>query len=337
MALNKRINTKATADQSTGFGTISNMYGGRYLEKNGLPNIRKTGIPFLERNSWYHTMLQLSRMKFLLVIFAAYILLNLLFAVIYLLVGVQHLAGMTVSTPFEKFGEAFFFSTQTFTTVGYGRLAPTGWTMSFVASAEALTGLLSFALATGLIYGRFSRPRAFLKFSHNAVIAPFQDGIAFMFRLVPYKNNNLTDAEVRVTLAMMIDENGRQVNKFFNLKLELDRVNAVSLNWTVVHPINEDSPFYDLSKEDLIAARAEILVFVRAFDDMFSNTVVARGTYIGEEIIFGAKFLPMYYRDEKRGTTVLNMDKLDDVEKKDISFTTMMKVPAMNPPILIPQ
>ena len=337
MALDKRINTKATADQSTGFGTISTMYGGRFLDKNGTPNLRKTGIPFLERNSWYHTMLQLGRWKFLLVIFAVYIFINLVFAGIYLLVGVDHLAGMAVSTPIEKFGEAFFFSTQTFTTVGYGRLAPTGWTMSFVASAEALIGLLSFALATGLLYGRFSRPRAFLKFSTNAVIAPFQEGIALMFRLVPFKNNNLTDAEVRVTLAMMIEENGRQVNKFFNLKLELERVNAVSLNWTVVHPINEDSPFYDLSKEDLIAARAEILVFIRAFDDMFSNTVVARSTYIGEEIIFGAKFLPMYYRDEKGGTTILNMDKLNDMERKDISFTNMMKVPVMDPATLTRQ
>jgi inward rectifier potassium channel len=330
MALRKRINAKATADQSTGFGTISTMYGGRFLDKDGMPNIRKTGIPFLERNSWYHTLLQLNRWKFLLVIFAIYIAINLLFACVYLAVGVEKLVGMTVETPLEKFSEAFFFSTQTFTTVGYGRLAPSGLLMSFVASSEALIGLLSFALATGLLYGRFSRPKAFLKFSENAVIAPFKDGIAFMFRLVPYKNNNLTDAEVKVTLAMMVEEDGRQVNKFFNLKLELEKVNALSLNWTVVHLINEDSPFYDLSQEDIIAAKGEIIVFIRAFDDLFSNTVVARSTYIGEEIIFGAKFLPMFYRDEKGGTTVLNMEKLNDVEKKDISFTTMMKVTPQN-------
>lgn len=330
MALSKRINTKATADEKTGFGTISTMYGGRYFNKNGKPNIHKTGIPFLERNSWYHTLLQMNRWKFLAIIFLAYTVANLFFACIYLLIGVEHLAGIVAGSPIEKFGEAFFFSAQTFTTVGYGRLAPTGWLISFVASSEALIGLLSFALATGLLYGRFSRPRAFLKFSNIAVIAPFNDGIALMLRFVPFKNNNLTEAEVKVTLAMMVDENGRQSNKFFNLKLELDKVSALSLNWTVVHVIDENSPLYDLSQEDLLLARAEILVFVRAFDDSFSSTVVARGSYYGEELIFGAKFLPMYYRDERRNATVLNMDKLDAIEKKDISFATTMKVQNAN-------
>lgn len=131
---------------------------------------------------------------------------------------------------------------------------------------------------------------------------------------------------MEITLVMRIEENGRQVNKFFDLKLELDRINAISLNWTVVHAINEDSPFYGLSKEDLIAGRAEILFFVKAFDDLFSNTVVARSTYFGEKIVFGAKFLPMYYRNENSGLTILNMDKLNEIERKDISFTTMMKI-----------
>ena len=326
MALNKKINTNASTDQNTGFGTISALYGGRLFNKDGLPNIRKTGIPWFERNSWYHTLLQMNRWEFLLTIFGAYTAANLFFAIVYLIIGIDKLAGAVVRTPIEKFGEAFFFSAQTFTTVGYGRISPTGWLTSFVASSEALIGLLSFAVATGLLYGRFSRPRAFLKFSHNAIIAPYQDGIALMLRFIPYKNNYLTDAEVRLTLVMVIETEGRLSNQFFPLKLELDKVNALTLNWTVVHKIDESSPFYDLSNTDLLTAKAEILVLVKGFDDAFSNTVVARSSYRAEEILYGARFKPMYYRDEKQDTTVLNMDELDNYLPADISFTTMMKV-----------
>jgi inward rectifier potassium channel len=327
MGLSKKINWKAATDENTGFGTNGANYGGRLFRRDGIPNVRKTGISWLERNSWYHTMLQISRWKFLFLIFAAYTVVNLFFAFVYLFIGVDKLAGIAVSTPWEKFGEAFFFSAQTFTTVGYGRLSPTGWLMSFTASSEALIGLLSFAVATGLMYGRFSRPRAFIKFSNCALIAPYQEGIALMLRFAPYKNNHLTEAETKLTLAMTVEEGGQSKNRFFPLKLELDRVNALTLNWTVVHVIDETSPFYGLSDEDLQSARAEVLVFVKGFDESFSNMVVARGSYRVKEFVFGAKFKPMYYRDDRRDTTVLNIDLLDAYEEKDVSYSTMMKLP----------
>ncbi|MEO7308914.1 MAG: ion channel [Chitinophagaceae bacterium] len=326
MALLKRINNRAKTDENTGFGTNSNMYGGRFFNKNGTPDLLKTGIPWLERNSWYHTLLQMNRWQFLLTIFITYVAINLFFAIIYLLVGIDKLAGMIAESPLEKFGEAFFFSAQTFTTVGYGRLAPTGFMMSFISSTEALIGLLSFAVATGLLYGRFSRPQAFLKFSHQALVAPYKETIAIMFRMTPFKNNHLTEAEVKLSLALMVDLGGKMTNQFYPLKLELEKINAMSLSWTVVHVVDEDSPFYGLSKEELITGRAELLVFVKAFDDMFSNTVVARSSYTAHEMVFGAKFSPMYHRDERRGKTVLEIDKLDDHEPSDISFTGMMKV-----------
>ncbi len=326
MALIKRINKRAKTDDNTGFGTNSNMYGGRFFNKDGTPDLYKTGIPWLERNSWYHTLLQMNRWQFLLTIFATYLLINLFFAIIYLVVGIDKLAGMTVETPMEKFGEAFFFSAQTFTTVGYGRLAPTGFLMSFISSTEALIGLLSFALATGLLYGRFSRPQAFIKFSQNALVSPYKETIAVMFRMTPYKNNHLTEAEVKVNLALMVDIDGKMTNKFYPLKLELEKVNAMSLSWTVVHAVDEESPFFGLSKEELLTGRAEVLVFVKAFDDTFSNTVVARSSYTANEFVFGAKFTPMYHRDEKRGKTVLEIDKLNDHEPVDVSWSGMMKV-----------
>jgi len=326
MALLKRVNNRARTDDNSGFGTNSNLYGGRFFNKNGTPDLHKTGIPWLERNSWYHTLLQMNRWQFLVAIFATYLIINLFFAIVYLLIGIDKLAGMTVETPLEKFGEAFFFSAQTFTTVGYGRLAPTGFMLSFVAATEALIGLLSFAVATGLLYGRFSRPQAFIKFSHHALVSPYKDTIAVMFRMTPYKNNHLTEAEVKVSLAIMVDVDGKMTNRFYPLKLELEKVNAMTLSWTIVHALDEESPFYGLSKDELVTGRAEILVFVKAFDDTFSNTVVARSSYTANEFVFGAKFTPMYHRDENRGKTVLEIDKLDDYATVDISFSGMMKV-----------
>lgn len=326
MATLKRINSKAKADENTGFGSNSNMYGGRFINKDGTPDVKKTGIPLLERISWFHSMLQLPQWKFFTLIFLFYGVMNFLFAVLYMVIGIENLSGVSATTPITKFYEAFFFSAQSLTTVGYGRLAPTGFAMSFVASLEALLGLMSFAVVTGLLYGRFSRPQAYLKFSENAVIAPYKQTIAVMFRMAPFKNNRLTDAEVKVTLALMENIDGKLTNKFYPVALELDKINILSLSWTIVHPVDENSPFYGLSKADLVAARGELMVFVKAFDDTFSNTVVTRSSFLAKEIIFGAKFLPMFRRDDADGgSTVMEIDKINLIEKVDVTFSDMMK------------
>jgi inward rectifier potassium channel len=320
MALLRKINTKAKTEDNTGFGINTADYGGRFINKDGQANIEKRGISFLERISWFHTMLAIPRWKFLLLIFLFFILVNFIFACIYYFIGVEHLGGMVTTSSLEQFGEAFFFSAQTFTTVGYGRINPTGFIASTVAALEALTGLLSFALVTGLLYGRFSKPKAYLKFSTNAVIAPFKDGIALMLRIAPFKNTNLSDAEVKLTLGMAVEENGKMINRFFPLELELSKVNALTLSWTIVHPITESSPLYKLTPADFATLRGEVLVFVRAFDDMFSNMVVARSSYTFNEFVIGAKFIPMYHSNTSNNGTVLDFDKLNTYNEMDISF-----------------
>ena len=180
-------------------------------------------------------------------------------------------------------------------------------------------GLLSFALATGLLYGRFSKPKAYLRFSHNALLAPFKEGLAIMMRVAPFKNNNLSDAEAKVTAGIMLEENGKTTNSFFQMELEYSRVNSLTLSWTLVHPITEDSPFYKFTLEDFANTRGEILVFVKAFDDMFSNTVVARTSYTLNEMVHGAKFIPMYNRSSDNDKTILDLEKLNVFDKIDIS------------------
>ncbi len=310
MAIFNKSKTLRT-DVGTGFGTNSNSTGGRFVNKDGHANVVKRGVNLLNRYSWYHTMLEMKTGKFLLLIFLIYIAANLFFAGIYYLIGIDHLAGVNTGSSFKNFTEVFFFSAQTFTTVGYGRISPVGFMASAVSTFEAFLGLLSFAIATGLFYGRFSRPQAFLKFSNNALVAPYQEGTALMFRVAPYKNNTLSQLEVTLTMAITTEENGKLTDQFFSLDMEISKINSLALSWTIVHPINEVSPFYGLSKKDIESTDIEIMVFVKAFDEVFSNNVVSRTSYISNEIVWGAKFNMMYHANEDMSKTILTLDKLN--------------------------
>lgn len=309
-----RLNRKAQQTTETGLGINSSQSGGRFFNKDGSPNIKLKGINFWEGLNLYHELLTMPLWKFIAVIVCFFIGINILFAFIYLLIGLDHLGGLVATTNGEKFGEAFFFSAQTFTTVGYGRINPIGFWASSLAALEALLGLLSFALATGLLYGRFARPKAYISYSKNALIAPFRGGNALMFRIVPYTKNYLTEAEVKVTVAMQVEEDGVLKNQFYNPKLDIAKANTLTLNWTLVHPIDENSPFYNLTKEDIIAAKTEILVFVQGFDESFSSNVVSRGSYSVDEIVFGAKFKLMFEPNEDKTLTILDLNKLNDYE-----------------------
>lgn len=312
MALLNKLNIKTKTETNTGFGTNAASYGGRFVNKDGSANIEKRGLPLLKRISWYHTMIDMPTWRFLGILFGFYIGINFLFASIYYLIGVQYLDGIDLTgSELTKFGKAYFFSAQTFTTVGYGHISPNGFLASALSATEALIGLLSFAIATGLFFGRFSKPTAFLRFSHNALIAPYKNGTALMMRVTPFKNTNFTDAEVKITLGMTIEENGKMTNKFYALDLEMDRINALSLSWTLVHPINENSPLHNFSKEDFDTIEGEILVYIKTFDDMFSTTVAARSSYMFNELIYGAKFELMYSENDDNTKTILHLDKLN--------------------------
>jgi inward rectifier potassium channel len=312
MALFHRFNSKAKTLINTGFGSSASYTGGRFINKDGSVNATKKGIGILDRISWYHTMLDMSTWKFLSILLLFYISINFLFAILYFGIGIEHLNGIdTTDNEWVQFGQAYFFSAQTFTTVGYGHVSPVGFYTSALSSAEALMGLLSFAIATGLFFGRFSKPAIYLKFSHNAIIAPFNDGKALMFRLAPYKNTNYIDAEVNVTLGMRMEENGVMTNKFFTLDLEYQKINSLALAWTLVHPITNESPLYEFLATDYESISGEVIVIVKTFDDMFSTTVATRTSYTFEEIVYGAKFKPMYNKSEDNQSTVLDMGLLN--------------------------
>jgi len=258
-------------------------------------------------------MLNLPSWKFIVLIVCFFLVINLFYTCIYLLIGTDGFTGMIASTQWQKFKEVYFFSTETFTTVGYGRVNPIGDGTNFVASIEAMSGFLSFAVATGLIYGRFSKPKSFLVFSDHAVIAPYQDKTALMFRFVSYKDNHiLTNVEIKVNIGMQVEENNKPTFKFFDLHLERSRVDSLPMNWTVVHPIDQDSPITGFSMEDMKAADVELYVLVRGFDDVYSASVLKRTSYTYEEIIFNRKFKPMYRESDDGKTTIVELHKLNE-------------------------
>jgi len=177
-----------------------------------------------------------------------------------------------------------------------------------------MSGFLSFALATGLIYGRFARPRAHLAFSDHAIIAPFKGKTALMFRFAGYKQNHaLSDVIVQVNLAMLIRENGVAKYRYYNLPLERSRIESMPMNWTVVHPIDEESPLAGLTSEDLATNDMEVYVLVRGFNDVYGNIVQQRTSYTYQEIQFNRKFIPMYH--ETDNGTVLELNKLSKHEE----------------------
>ena len=247
------------------------------------------------------------------IILLFYVVMNLMFTCVYLIVGTDQLQGMIGAGPWVKFKEVFFFSTQTFTTVGYGRVNPTGDGVNTVAALESLTGLLSLAIATGLIYGRFARPKAYLIFSDHALISPFQGKTALMFRFVNYKNNHsLTNVDVKVNVGMKVQTDGTFAYQYYTLSLERDKVESLPMSWTVVHPIDENSPFNGFTHEDMRAADVEIFAQIRGFDDVFSDQVQQRSSYTYHEILFNRKFSKMFRESEDGMTTILELDKLSN-------------------------
>lgn len=311
----KKITEQEVID--LGLGSKETPQGQRIINSDGTFNLKRQGIPFLESFNFYHYLVTLTWPRFIMVVFSGYVIINAVFGLIYYLIGVENLTGITSPNSFERFLDAFFFSAQAFTTVGFGRVSPVSISANIIASLEALIGLLALALATGLLFGRFSRPVAKILFSKNAIIAPFKGMKAFQFRVANKHKSQLIDVEVTVMFSILEDVGGTGVRKFYNLDLEYKKINFFPSVWTVNHPIDENSPLSTLNSDDFINGEAEIMILLKGFDDTFSQNVHSRFSYWSDEIVWGAKFNNIFGKDED-GAPIVELDRINEYNSVDL-------------------
>ncbi len=283
----------------------------RLVNNDGTFNAKRVGLPASTVNI-YQDLVRMSWIKFLSLVTASLFLINGGFATVYYVIGVEHFAGMQPGDELDNFLQSFFFSFQTFTTVGYGHIAPRGYWLSLVASLEAMTGLMIFAIITGLLYGRFSRPSAKILFSNNMLISTSEEKEkSLMFRIVNMRKSSIMDVSARVMYSFQVK--GKQ-RSYFALDLERSQVTLFPLNWTIVHPINEKSPLFGKTSEDLFNLDGEFIIVIKGFDDTFSQEVHAVRSYRVDEIVWNAKF-DLMYETEGDHTVVLDFRKLHDYTK----------------------
>ncbi|OUS13396.1 K+ channel, inward rectifier [Nonlabens dokdonensis] len=294
-----------------GLGEKPETDGYRAVNKDGSFNIVKTNIPFFEKLNFFHNLVTMSWSYFFLYILIGYFVINILFASIYVAIGVENLTGTSGSTLLQEFIEAFFFSAQTITTLGYGRVAPIGIPANIVAAIESMLGLLTFALATGLLYGRFSKSRTKIKYSDIGVIAPYLDINGFMIRVVNPQKNELL--EVNADLSVSFRKKGSQLREFHNLELERDMVFFFPSVWTIVHPIDGSSPLYQMTEKEFQERDVEFIVMLKAFDESSSQTLYSRSSYKASEIVWGAKFT--YLGEHDDGKLNIDVSGLNKYEK----------------------
>lgn len=285
----------------------------RFLNKDGTFTVQRKGLGYFNSLSLYHWLLSISWAHYMFMLIGFYFIVNILFAFAYYLCGPESFQGVVEATSHGWPVDAFFFSVQTIATIGYGRINPVSLAANVLVTLESLVGLLGLALATGILFARFSRPSAKILYSDNAVVAPYRGITAFEFRIANERSNQLIEVNVTVTLSRFEMEDGKHVRRFHMLPLERKSVVFFPLNWTIVHPIDESSPLFGVTEQTLNESDAEFLVLLTAVDETFSQTVYSRSSYKDHEVIWGTKFASMFHTIDGRGT--VDLHKIHDVEK----------------------
>jgi inward rectifier potassium channel len=294
-------------ERDLGFGSIvAGRSRQRFLNPDGSFNVERTGLPFFTSLNVYHTVLTMSWPYFLFVVLLLYFMSNVVFGLFYAVIGTDALVDTSGDPVQSVFVRAFFFSVQTFATIGYGTIHPVGVVPNLLVTIESYYSLLANALITGVVFARFARPTARVVFSQVAVIAPYRGHTGLMFRLVNGRSSQMIEVEAKVMFARFCDEDGKHVRKFDELELERRKVAFFPLSWTVVHPIDEDSPLFGMTEADLHRSDAEILILLSATDETFAQVVHSRTSYKAEQIRVGSKFISIY--NEMRDGEPISID-----------------------------
>jgi inward rectifier potassium channel len=312
----RRTPEEQARDRDLGFGSyVSRESRRRLLNRDGSFNVVRSGLGLLESLAPYHQLLRVSWAGFLGLVALLYLALNLIFALAYLACGSDALMGPGAEMLGGRFGRAFFFSIQTFATIGYGQIGPNGVMANLVVTVEALIGLMYQALATGLLFARFARPTASIVFSRRAVVAPYGGGRGLMFRIVNRRRSEIIEIEAQVLFSSLEpDGRGGTVRRYALLPLERNKVTFFPLAWTIVHPIDEASPLAGKSVEELERTQAEILVLLSGTDETFEQTVHARSSYSADEIVWNARFQSMFRPTDARARVSIDISRIHAIE-----------------------
>lgn len=282
----------------------------RLLNHDGTFNVRRNELGPLHPYNAYHTLLSLTIPRLVGFLCAGYLVVNTFFASLYWLCGAGALEGAK-RTPLGRFEDCLFFSVQTLATIGYGRLVPVTRAANVLVAFEALVGLLGFAIVSGLLFTRFTRPTAKIVFSDNALVAPYEGGWALMFRLANLRNHDLTDVHAVVSYARWeTDADGQRSREFDQLTLERDAIIFMPLHWVIVHPIGPASPLRGLTRESFTASDPEFVCLITADDETFAQTVHARTSYAAVDVVWGARFRDMYIADSDH--VAIDLGRLHD-------------------------
>ncbi len=282
----------------------------RYLKRDGSFNVEHTRKRSIDLADLYHSLLAASWAEFLLFVVVVYLAINSIFGLAYFFCAADSLEGVRFQSPLLHYSDCFFFSVQTFATIGYGRISPIGLMPNLLVTFEALTGLFSLAVVTGLLFARFARPTARVVFSNVALIG-VRNGIpSFFFRMTNERQNHIVDAAIQVSLVKTekMKEGGTYRN-FYDLKLIRSQSPLFGLMWTVVHPIDKESPLYGMDQAALIACEAEIIVSLTGMDDIFYQNIFARFSYTVDDMVWNARFVDMLSRDQN-GKVHIEIEKI---------------------------
>jgi len=305
-------------DRDLGFGSVvSSDSRQRLLNRDGSFNVVREGLGLVATLAPYHLLLTVSWAGFLGIVAALYLVLNFLFALTYLACGPDALAGPATHMLGGRFSQAFFFSIQTFATIGYGQIGPNGLAANVLVTIEALVGLMYQALATGLLFARFARPTAAILFSRHAIVAPYADIEALMFRVANQRRRNeIIELQAQVLYTSLErDRDGRVTRRYRLLPLERNQVTFFPLTWTIVHPIDDKSPLAGKTRDELANEQAEILVLLSGVDETYEQTVHSRTSYRADEIIWNARFRSVFRGESPAQLLSVDVSRLHDVEK----------------------
>jgi len=296
-----------------GFGYRSSKNAKKLINNDGTSNVihlnRKSGIHDL-----YSYLIEVAWWKFFIYVFLTYTLINVIFAILYNLIGIEQITPSTGNI-FRDLLNGFFFSAQTITTVGYGGIAPQGLIANIIASFQAMIGLLGFSFITGLLYGRFSKPKAVIEFSEHLVVRDFKNHRAIMFRLMNRRKNMMIEPEVTVTLAISEWNKSKKdyQRRFYQLKLERNKIMYLPTMWTIVHELDDVSPLSKYSNQELKELDAEMYILLKYHDEAFAQKLFKIHSYKLNSIQINKKFVSSFTFDEE-GNTLLDHSKINILE-----------------------